>query len=82
MGRYRYVGLRVLQYAWLDLNALWALSLIVSGAAALASSLPGSALRDTERNSGLARGLSPELQPAAVVASAAMSLARLIRPNC
>lgn len=41
---YRYVGLRVLQYAWLDLNALWALSLIVSGAAALASSLPGSGM--------------------------------------
>jgi hypothetical protein len=38
---YRYVGLRVLQYAWFDLNALWALSLVVSGAAALMSSLPG-----------------------------------------
>jgi hypothetical protein len=37
---YRYVGLRILQYAWLDLNALWALSLVVSGAAALLSSLP------------------------------------------
>lgn len=37
---YRYVGLRVLHYAWLDLNVLWALSLIVSGAAAMVSSLP------------------------------------------
>ena len=32
---YRYVGLRALRSAWLDLEVLWALSLIASGGAAV-----------------------------------------------
>ena len=34
---YRYLGLRVLQRTWLDLDRVWALGLIAAGAAALAT---------------------------------------------
>ena len=36
---YRHLGLRVLRSTWLDLDAVWALSLIASGAAAMAMAL-------------------------------------------
>ena len=36
---YRYLGLRVLRAAWLDLDLVWALGLIASGTAALALAL-------------------------------------------
>lgn len=36
---YRYIGLRALRAAWLDLDAVWAIGLIASGAAALALAL-------------------------------------------
>ncbi len=36
---YRYLGLRALRAAWLDLDVVWALSLIASGAAAIAATL-------------------------------------------
>ena len=34
---YRYLGLRALRSAWLDLDVVWALGLIASGAAAVAT---------------------------------------------
>ena len=34
---YRFLGLRALRTAWLDLDAVWALALIASGAAAVAT---------------------------------------------
>jgi hypothetical protein len=37
---YRYLGLRVLRAAWLDLDRMWALCLVVAGAAALAIAWP------------------------------------------
>ena len=36
---YRYLGLRALRGAWLDLDAVWALGLMASGAAAVATAL-------------------------------------------
>ena len=36
---YRHLGLRVLRSAWLDLDVVWALSLMASGGAALAMAL-------------------------------------------
>ncbi|CAN5744232.1 hypothetical protein BH11PSE8_BH11PSE8_20790 [soil metagenome] len=38
-GVYRYLGLRVLRSAWLDLDLVWALSLVASGAAGVAMAL-------------------------------------------
>ena len=38
---YRYLGLRALRSAWLDLQIVWALGLIASGVAALAMALSG-----------------------------------------
>lgn len=40
---YRYLGLRALRAAWLDLDVVWALGLIASGAAAVATALAGPA---------------------------------------
>jgi hypothetical protein len=40
---YRYIGLQALRSAWLDLDAVWALGLIVSGAAAIATAWQGGA---------------------------------------
>lgn len=39
---YRYLGLRALRSAWLDLDLVWALGLIASGAAAIATALVAS----------------------------------------
>ena len=39
---YRYLGLRALRSAWLDLDLVWALGLIVSGAAAIVTALAAS----------------------------------------
>jgi len=41
---YRHLGLRALRYAWLNLDVVWALSLIASGAAALAMVLSPSSI--------------------------------------
>jgi len=38
---YRYFGLRALRSTWLDLDAVWALGLIASGAAAMAMAVAG-----------------------------------------
>ncbi|MGJ7509072.1 hypothetical protein [Variovorax sp. GT1P44] len=36
---YRFLGLRVLRTAWIDLDAVWAMALIASGAAAIATAI-------------------------------------------
>ena len=41
---YRYLGLRVLRTTWLNLERVWALSLIASGGAALAMALPAASV--------------------------------------
>jgi hypothetical protein len=38
---YRYLGLRFLQRAWLDLDAVWGASLVVAGAAGIGLAMPG-----------------------------------------
>lgn len=38
---YRYLGLRVLRAAWLDLDLVWTLGLVASGGAAIATALAG-----------------------------------------
>lgn len=38
---YRYLGLRMLRRAWFDLDLVWALSLVVSGAVAVAMAIGG-----------------------------------------
>lgn len=38
---YRYLGLKLLSRSWFNLDAIWAVSLILVGAAALAINLPG-----------------------------------------
>ena len=38
---YRYIGLQALRSAWIDLDKVWAIGLVVSGAAAIATAWSG-----------------------------------------